>query len=30
MIARLLIGFAGLKEFQQVTVYADPNPDRII
>lgn len=30
MIARLLTGFAGLREFQQVTVYADPNPDRII
>lgn len=30
MIARLLTGFAGLREFQQITVYADPNPDRII
>ena len=30
MIAKLLTGFAGFKEFQQVTVYADPNPDRII
>lgn len=30
MIDRLLVGFAGIKEFQQVTVYADPNPDRII
>lgn len=29
MIARLLTGFAGIREFQRVTVYADPNPDRI-
>ncbi len=30
MIARLLTTFAGLREFRQVTVYADPNPNRII
>lgn len=30
MIARLLTEFAGIKDFQRVTVYADPNPDRII
>ncbi len=30
MIARLLTAFAGLREFRQVTVYADPNPNRII
>lgn len=30
MTARLLADFAGIKEFQQVTVYADPNPNRII
>lgn len=30
MTARLLTGFAEIREFQQVTVYADPNPDRII
>ena len=26
MISRLLIQFASLREFQQVTAYADPNP----
>ena len=30
MISRLLIKFAGLREFQQVTAYADPNPYRIL
>ena len=30
MIARLLTAFAGLREFRQVTVYADPNPNCII
>ncbi len=30
MIAKLLIEFAGIRDFQRVTVYADPNPDRII
>lgn len=30
MIRKLLIGFAGIKEFQQITVYADPNPNRIL
>ena len=29
MISRLLVSFAGLKEFQQVTAYADANPARI-
>ena len=27
---RLLVEFAGLREFQKVTAYADPNPDRVL
>lgn len=30
MTARLLSAFAGLREFQNVTAYADPNPYRIL
>lgn len=30
MMARLLAEFAGLREFQQVTACADPNPNKII
>lgn len=30
MMARLLVHFAGIKEFQQVSVYADPNPNRVM
>ncbi len=30
MIARLLGDFSGIKEFQPVTVYADPNPNRVM
>lgn len=30
MISRLLVSFAGLKGFQQVTAYADANPARIL
>ena len=30
MAARLLVSFATLREFQQVTAYADPNPYRIL
>lgn len=30
LTARLLIAFAAIKEYQQVTVYADPNPYRIL
>lgn len=30
MVSRLLISFAGLREFQQVTAYADANPARIL
>lgn len=29
-ITNLLIDFAGLREFQQVTVYADSNPNRVL
>ena len=30
MVSRLLLQFASLREFQQVTAYADPNPYRIL
>ena len=30
LIARLLGEFARRREFQKVTVYADPNPDRVL
>ena len=30
MVSRLLIQFASLREFQQVTAYADPDPYRIL
>lgn len=30
MIARLLVQFAGMREFAAVTAYADPNPARIL
>ena len=30
MISRLLIQFSSLRDFQQVTAYADPNPYRIL
>lgn len=30
MVSRSLVAFAGIKEFQQVTVYADPNPNRVM
>lgn len=30
MAAQLLVSFAGLREFQEITAYADPNPYRIL
>lgn len=30
MVSRSLVAFSGIKEFQQVTVYADANPNRVL
>lgn len=30
MVSRSLVAFSGIREFQQVTVYADSNPNRVM